>query len=73
MIGSIALLPAAFYNYLTVQPWVWISIFNVLASVILMAVMLHVLLRRAGFRWQWTLSWLVLIVINMSLYLSSVL
>jgi len=73
LIGSIALLPAAFYNFLTVQPWVWLSIVNVLASVVLMAITLHVLLRRAGFRWQWTLSWVVLIVVNMSLYLSSVL
>ena len=72
LLGSIALLPAAFYNYLAVQPWVWISIVNVLASVVLMAITLHALLRRDGFRWQWTLSWLVLIVINMSLYLSSV-
>lgn len=73
LIGSIALLPAAFYNLLTVQPWVWISVVNVLASVVLMAMTLHMLLRRDGFRWQWTLSWVVLIVINMSLYLSSVL
>ena len=68
MIGSIALLPAAFYNFLTVQPSVWTSIVNVLASVVLMAITLHRLLSRDGFRWQWTLSWLVLIVINMSLY-----
>jgi hypothetical protein len=73
LIGSIALLPAAFYNLLTVQPWVWLSIANVLASVVLMAIALHLLLRRDGFRWQWTLSWVVLIIINMSLYLSSVL
>lgn len=73
LIGSFALLPAAFYNFLTAQPSVWISIVNVLASVVLMAITLHVLLRRDGFRWQWTLSWVVLIVINMSLYLSSVL
>ena len=73
LIGSIALLPAAFYNLLAVQPWMWMSIVNVLASVVLMAITLHVLLRRDGFRWQWTLSWVVLIVINMSLYLSSVL
>ena len=32
----------------------------------MLAITLHVLLRRDGFRWQWTLSWLVLIVINMS-------
>jgi hypothetical protein len=38
-----------------------------------MAVTLQFLLRRAGFRSLWTLSWVVLIVINMSLYLSSVL
>ena len=73
LIGSLALLPAAFYNFLTVQPSVWLSIVNVLASVVLMAITLHVLLRRDGFRWLWTLSWVVLIVINMSLYLSSVL
>ena len=73
LIGSIALLPAAFYNLGSATPWVWISILNVLASVALMAVTLHLLLRRAGFRWLWTLSWAVLIVINMSLYLSSVL
>jgi hypothetical protein len=40
---------------------------------LVMAITLHVLLRRDGFRWQWTLSWLMLIVINMTLYLSSVL
>ena len=73
LIGSVALLPAAFYNFRTVQPSVWISIANVLASVVLMAITLHALLRRDGFRWLWTLSWVVLIVINMTLYLSSVL
>jgi len=52
---------------------VWISIVNVLASVVLMAFTLHFLLRRAGFRLLWTLSWVVLIIINMSLSLSSVL
>jgi len=72
LIGSIALLPAAFYNLRSASPWVWISIANVLASVAIMAVTLHLLLRRAGFRRLWTLSWVVLIVINMSLYLSSV-
>ena len=73
LIGSLALLPAAFYNFLTAQPWVGISIANVLASVVLMAITLHVMLRRDGFRWLWTLSWVILIVVNMSLYLSSVL
>jgi len=73
LIGSIALLPAAFYNLRSPAPGVWISILNVLASVVLMAVTLHFLLRRAGFRWLWTFSWVVLIIINISLYLSSVL
>lgn len=73
LIGSIALLPAAFYNLRAMAPWVWVSILNVLASVVLMAVTLHLLLQRAGFRWLWTLSWLILIITNMSLYLSSVL
>jgi len=73
LIGSTALLPAAFYNLRSVTPWVWISILNVLASVVLMAATLHILLRRSGFRWLWTLSWIILIVVNMSLYLSSVL
>lgn len=73
LIGSFALLPAAFYNLCSATPWVWISILNVLASVMLMAVTLRFLLQRAGFRWLWTLSWFVLIIINMSLYLSSVL
>jgi len=73
LIGSTALLPAAFYNLRSVTPWVWISILNVLASVVLMAATLHILLRRSGFRWLWTLSWVILIVVNMSLYLSSVL
>jgi len=41
--------------------------------VVLMAATLHLLLRRAGFRSLWTLSWVVLIVINMSLYLWNVL
>src|SRR5215813_6050810 len=73
LLGSIALLPAAFYNLRSATPWVWISILNVLASVVLMAVTLYLLMRRAGFRSLWTLSWVVLIIINMSLYLSSVL
>ena len=72
LIGSIALLPAAFYNYRTPSPVVGVSVVNVLASVALMAVTLYFLLRRAGFRWLWTLSWVILITINMGLYLRSV-
>jgi hypothetical protein len=50
LIGSIALLPAAFYNYLTVQPWVWLSIVNVLASVVLMALESLIITCQTGVR-----------------------
>jgi len=73
LIGSIALLPGAFYNLRSPKPWVWIFILNVLASVVLMALTSNVLLRRVGFRQLWTLSWVGLIIINMSLYMSPVL
>jgi hypothetical protein len=43
------LLPAAFYNFLAVQPWVAMSIVNVLASVVLMAITLHALLAAMAF------------------------
>lgn len=73
LIGSIALLPAAFYNFLFPQPFVVISVINVLASVALMAVLLHFRLKAREFHGGWTASFVVLIVINMSLYLYSVL
>ena len=72
LIGSIALLPAAFYNFLSPQPLVAISVVNVLASVVLMTVLLHMRLKAREFHWAWTLSFVVLISINMSLYLYSV-
>ena len=70
--GSIALLPAAFYNFLFPQPPVAISVVNVLGSVVLMTVLLHTRLRAREFHWAWTLSFVLLISINMSLYLYSV-
>jgi hypothetical protein len=72
LIGSIALLPAACYNFLTAQPLVQASVINVLASVVIMTLCLQLLLKRRGFKLAWTLSFVVLIVINMSLYLYSV-
>lgn len=72
LIGSIALLPSAFYNFLFPQPFVVISVINVLASVALMAVLLHFRLKAREFHGGWTASFVVLIVINMSLYLYSV-
>src|ERR1044072_9668344 len=71
LIGSIALLPAAFYNLRSATPWVWISILNVLASVVLMAVTLHFLLRRAGFYLLWIFILVVLLVIKISSFFFS--
>jgi hypothetical protein len=72
LIGSVALLPAASYNFIFPQPLVIISVINVLTSVVLMAVSLYFRLRTLEFHWAWTVSWIGLIVINMSLYLYSV-
>jgi len=73
LIGSFALLPAAFYNFASSKPLVMISVANVLASVVLMLVMLSYMLRRRAFHWGWAISFLFVIVVNMSLYLYSVL
>jgi hypothetical protein len=73
LIGSFALLPAAFYNFASSQPLVMISVANVLASVVLMFAVLGHRLRQRAFHWGWTTSFLLVIVINMSLYLYSVL
>ena len=72
LIGSIALMPAAVYNFLFPQPFVVVSVINVLASVALMGVLLHMRLKAREFHGGWTASFVVLIVINMSLYLYAV-
>jgi hypothetical protein len=72
LIGSFALMPAAAYNFLGAQPLVIISVINVLASVVLMTVALYFRLKQREFHWGWTASFVVLIVVNMSLYLYSV-
>jgi hypothetical protein len=72
LIGSIALLPAAVYNFLFPHPLVIASVINVLTSVVLMAVALYFRLKEREFHWGWTASWILLIVVNMSLYLYSV-
>jgi len=73
LVGSFALLPAAFYNFASSQPRVMISVANVLASVVLMFVVLGHRLRQRAFHWGWTMSFVLVIAINMSLYLYSVL
>jgi len=72
LIGSAALLPAAAYNLAASRPQVWVSVVSVLASVALMGVSLYLRLRRRGFAGLWAASWVLLIVVNMSLYLYSV-
>ncbi|HVF55545.1 MAG TPA: hypothetical protein VM934_05295 [Pyrinomonadaceae bacterium] len=72
LIGSAALMPAALYNFGVEHPSPLVSILNVLASVALMGRQLSRRLKSNGFGFVWTLSWAVLIVVNMSLYLWSI-
>lgn len=72
LIGSAALLPAAVYNLTASSPRPSVSVASVLASVILMASSLHLRLRRRGFSGRWAAGWVLLIIVNMSLYLYSV-
>ena len=72
LIGSVALLPAAIYNLTATRPLAVVSVSSVLTSVVLMASSLYVRLRRRGFHGLWAASWVLLILVNMSLYLYSV-
>lgn len=72
LIGSVALLPAALYNLTASRPLATVSVLSVLASVVLMASSLYLWLRRRGFHGLWSASWILLILVNMSLYLYSV-
>ncbi len=73
LIGSFLLWPAAFYNVIASKPLVAVSVANVLASVLMMFVILLRRLRQREFHVGWALSFLLVICINMSLYLYSVL
>jgi hypothetical protein len=66
--GSVALLPAAAVNALAARPSPWVSVANVWASVLLMAVLHLRLARRAGFPVSWTVSWVVMICLNMAFF-----
>lgn len=72
LIGSLALLPAAFFNLIVRQPSPLVSVFNVLLSVGIMATWLCVSLRARGFKARWAVGWVVLICINMGLYVWSI-
>ncbi|MBA3805256.1 MAG: hypothetical protein H0X14_06030 [Acidobacteria bacterium] len=72
LIGSVALLPAALYNLTASRPLIIVSVLSVLASVVLMALSLYVRLKRRGFHGLWAAGWVLVILVNMSLYLYSV-
>lgn len=80
-VGSVALLPAAVVNYATTDVFAvefvttatarWLSVANVLASVVLMALFLF---RRAAVRHialAWPISFCATISVNMALFLAS--
>ncbi len=72
LIGSIVLLPAAFYNFAAVAPSPIVSVVNVLASVALMFLTLYVRLKARRFISLWAFGWMATIVVNMLLYLYSI-
>ena len=68
LLGSIALLPGAVYNFMALHPtWGW-SPANVLFSVAVMAWALFQLTARQGIFWGWAASWCVTICVNMSIF-----
>ena len=68
LIGSIALLPAAAFNFLAVAPALWPSVANVLASVVVMAVCLFALSAAHNISSKWPASWCLTIACNMALF-----
>jgi hypothetical protein len=72
LIGSIALLPAAFYNFAVDMPSPYISIFSVVLCVVIMCVTLYFLLKPRGYSVLWTIGWTATIIVNMSLYAYSI-
>lgn len=57
LVGSIALLPAAFYNFLVAAPSPVVSIASVLLCVAIMCVTLYFRLKPRRFNPFWTLGW----------------
>jgi hypothetical protein len=72
LVGSVALLPAGFYNFLVDAPSPFVSIFSVLACVAIMCVTLYFLLKPQKFSPLWTLGWTATIIVNMTLYAYSI-
>lgn len=72
LIGSIALLPAAFYNLAVENPLPAVSIASVLLCVAIMCITLYFRLKPRGYSLLWTIGWTLIIIINMSLYAYSI-
>lgn len=72
LIGSIALLPAAFYNFAVENPLPIISIASVLLCVAIMCVTLYFRLKPRHYNILWTIGWTATIIVNMSLYAYSI-
>ena len=72
LIGSIALLPAAFYNFAVENPLPVVSIASVLLCVAIMCVTLYFRLKPHGYSLLWTIGWTATIIVNMSLYAYSI-
>lgn len=72
LVGSVALLPAGFYNFLAAKPAPVVSIASVLMCVAIMCVTLYFRLKPHGYNILWTIGWTATIVVNMSIYAYSI-
>ncbi len=72
LVGSVALLPAAFYNFAVNTPSPVVSIMSVLLCVAIMCVTLYFRLKPHGYNLLWTIGWTATIIVNMSLYAYSI-
>ena len=72
LVGSVALLPAAVYNFASSAPSPRILIFSVLLCVLIMCVTLYFRLKPEKYSPLWTLSWTATIIVNMTLYAYSI-
>lgn len=72
LVGSVALLPAGFYNFLVEKPAPVVSIASVLLCVAIMCVTLYFRLKPRGYSILWTLGWTATIIVNMTIYAYSI-
>jgi len=72
LIGSIALLPAAFYNFAVAAPSLFVSIASVLLCVAIMCVTLYFRLKTRSYSSLWTIGWTATIIVNMAIYSYSI-